>query len=204
MLMEINTTPPPKRLIGQLVSMLRDGGVIVYPTDTTYAFGCDMHNKRGVEKILAIKRMPKDKLLSLICPDLKVVSQYGFLTNQGYKVMKHCLPGPYTFILKATQLVPRVMVTKRKTIGVRIPDNVVCQALVEQLGNPMVTASVRIADEDIMSEPYEIESRLGHLLEAVVDSGIILPHPSTIVDMSEDPPVVLREGKGDVSFLAEP
>jgi tRNA threonylcarbamoyl adenosine modification protein (Sua5/YciO/YrdC/YwlC family) len=203
--MELNTSNPQKRQIGQIIEMMKDGGVIVYPTDTTYAFGCDMNNKRGVEKILAIKKTPKDKLLSLICNDLKSVSQYGFLSNQGYKIMKHCLPGPYTFILKATQIVPRVMMTKRKTIGVRIPDNAIALAIVEALGSPMVTASVRIAkEEEIMSEPYEIESRLGHLLDCVIDAGIILPYPSTIIDMSEDPPEVLREGKGDTLFLSEP
>lgn len=203
MLVELNTTHPQQRQIKQICESVKKGGIIVYPTDTTYAFGCDLHNKRAVDKILAIKKMPKNKLLSLICPDLKVISQYGYLNNQAYKMMKRCLPGAYTFILKATQLVPRVMMTKRKTIGVRMPDDRIAQAIVEYLGHPIITASVRLKDEEIMSEPYEIEDRLGHLMEYVIDSGIILPYPSSIIDLSVEPPSIIREGKGDISFITE-
>ena len=203
MIIAVNTEHPQTRHINRVVEILKKGGVIVYPTDTTYAFGCDLFNKKGVDKILAIKRMPKNKLLSLICPDLKVVSQYGYVTNQSYKMMKRCLPGPYTFILQATQLVPRVMVTKRKTIGIRIPDDRIAQAIVEALGHPLVTASVRLKSEEIMGEPYEIEERLGHLLDIVIDAGIILPSPSSVVDLNEEPPAILREGKGDLSFITK-
>ncbi len=203
MLLEINPEYPQGRRIKQVVDTIKKGGIVVYPTDTTYGFGCDIHNKRAVEKILAIKRMPKNKLLSLICPDLKAVSQYGFLSNQSYKLLKRCLPGPYTFILKATQLVPRIMMTNRKTIGVRIPENKVALAILQEIEHPVITASVRRAEEEIMSEPYEIEARLGHLVDIVVDSGIILPNPSSIIDLNQDPPVVIREGKGDISFITE-
>ncbi len=201
MLLEVNTQNPEKRKIKQQAELLRDGGIVIYPTDTTYAFGCDMYNKHGVEKILAIKRMPRNKLLSLVCGDLKEASQYGFLENSSYKIMKRCLPGPYTFILKATKLVPRIMVTKRKTIGIRIPDNRIALDLVEELGHPIITASVRLEGEEIMGEPWDMHERLGHLVDSVLDAGIILPYESSVVDLSGDSPEVIREGKGDLDFI---
>ncbi len=203
MLLPISTEHPQPRKIRQVVDVIKRGGIIVYPTDTTYGFGCDLFNKRAMEKILAIKRMPKDKLLSLICSDLQTFSQYGHVTNQSYKLMKRCLPGPYTFILKATQLVPRIMMTKQKTIGVRMPENPVATAIVEELGHPIITTSVGLPDEEIMSESWEIEDRLGHLVDLVIDAGIILPFPSSIIDLSVEPPVILREGKGDISFITQ-
>lgn len=202
-LLAMNTQNPPIRNVKRAVEELKSGGIIVYPTDTTYAFGCDLFDKHAVEKILSIKRMPKDKLLSLICPDLKTVSQYGFVSNQSYKLMKRCLPGPYTFVLKATQLVPRIMMTRQKTIGVRMPQDNIALAIVTELGHPIITASVALPGEEAMSEPYEINARLGHVVEVVIDAGIILPNPSTIVDLSVEPPVIIREGKGDVSFITE-
>ena len=203
MILQINTENPQVRHIKNAVDLIRKGEVIVYPTDTTYGFGCDLFNKRGVEKILSIKRNPKNKLLSLICPNLKDIAQYGYVTNHSYKIMKRCLPGPFTFILKATQLVPRIMMTRQKTIGVRIPDNRIAIAIVEELGHPIITASVRVDEEEIMSEPYEIEKRLGHHLGLVIDAGIILPFPSSVVDLGVEPPVILREGRGDLSFITE-
>lgn len=203
MLLPMNTQNPQIRNIRKVVEVMKAGGIVVYPTDTTYAFGCDLFNKHAVEKILGIKKMPKDKLLSLICADLKTVSQYGYVTNSSYKLMKHCLPGPYTFVLKATQLVPRIMMTKQKTIGVRMPQCAIALAIVEELGHPLITASVALPGEEIMSEPYEINERLGHLVEIVIDAGIILPDPSSIIDLSVEPPLILREGKGDVSFITQ-
>jgi len=203
MLVELNQTNPQPREINRIVQSLERGGIIVYPTDTTYAIGCDIENRKAAQKIKAIKQIPKEKLLSLICPDLQTVSQYGYLGNQAYKLMKHCLPGAYTFILKATKLVPKVMMTKRKTIGVRIPDNVIAQSIVEALGRPMVTASVRISGEEIMSDPEEIFNSLGHQLDYVIDAGMLYPDPSSVIDLCEEPPVIIREGKGDISFIAE-
>lgn len=202
-LLAMNTQNPPARNVKRAVEALKSGGIIVYPTDTTYALGCDLFDKRAVEKILSIKRMPKDKLLSLICPDLKTVSQYGFVSNQSYKLMKRCLPGPYTFVLKATQLVPRIMMTRQKTIGVRMPQDNIALAIVTELGHPIITASAALPGEEAMSEPYEINARVGHVVEVVIDAGIILPNPSTIVDLSVEPPVIIREGKGDISFITE-
>lgn len=203
MLVELNATHPQPRQISNIVNALERGGVIVYPTDTTYALGCDIENGKAAQLIKNIKQMPKEKLLSLVCPDLKAVSQYGYVSNQSFKLMKHCLPGAYTFILTATKLVPKKMMTKRKTIGVRIPDNVIAQTIVESLGRPMVTASVRISGEEIMSDPEDIQDRLGHQLDFVVDSGMVFPEPSSVIDLSVEPPVIIREGKGDISFIAE-
>ena len=203
MLVELNTSNPQPRQINRIVQTLERGGIIVYPTDTTYALGCDIENRKAAQQIKAIKQMPKGKLLSLVCPDLKAVSQYGYVGNQAYKLLKHCLPGPYTFILKATKLVPKVMMTKRKTIGVRITSNIIAQTIVENLGRPMVTASVRISGEEIMSDPELIYDRLGHQLDFVIDAGMLFPEPSSVIDLSEEPPIIVRKGKGDISFIAE-
>ncbi len=204
MILNIHPENPQKRHIKRVAEIIKDGGIVVYPTDTTYGFGFDLFSKKALEKVLALKKLPHDKLLSLACADLKHVSQYGYVTNTSYKVMKHCLPGPYTFILKATKLVPRLMMTKRKTIGIRVPDNNIALDIINEVDHPIITTSVKLPDEEVMTEPYEIERRLGHLVDAVIDAGIILPDFSTIVDLSGDETTILREGKGAIDFFENP
>jgi len=203
MILKVHEINPQKRHVQRIAEIIKDGGLIVYPTDTTYSFGLDIFSKKAIETVMAIKKLPGDKLLSLACSDLRHVSQYAHLTNTGYTVMKRALPGPYTFVLQATKLVPRLMMTKRKTIGIRVPDNIIARAIIEEVGHPIITTSVKLPDEEVMTEPYEIEERLGHIVEAVVDAGIIIPNFSTIVDLSTDVPQILREGKGEVNFLDE-
>ncbi len=204
MLLEINDQHPEPRKIGQAVSHLQRGGIIVYPTDSSYAFGCDPNRRKAVETLLRIRQMPKNKRMSLICSDLSQVSQYGYMTNNTHKLLKRCLPGPYTFVLTATKLVPRIMLTKQKTIGIRIPDTPIALALVEAMGHPIITSTVKNNDTDQeMMDPEEIEKVFGHAIQLTIDAGLIFPEPSSIVDLSDEVPEVLREGKGDVSFFLD-
>ncbi len=197
MILELNSENPQPRLIKQIAEVMKSGGLAVYPTDTTYGLGCDINNKAAIERILAIKRMPRNKLLSIICCDLRDVSQYAYVSNNAYKIIKRLAPGPYTFVLQATKLVPKIMLTRQKTIGARLPSNNIALAIAKELGRPIISTSVRLPNNDvILTEPYEIQERLGHLVEIVVDSGIILPFPSTVVDLTRDVPEILREGKG--------
>ncbi len=197
MILELNSENPQPRLIKQIAEVMKSGGLAVYPTDTTYGLGCDINNKAAIERIHAIKRMPRNKLLSIICCDLRDVSQYAYVSNNAYKIIKRLAPGPYTFVLQATKLVPKIMLTRQKTIGARLPSNNIALAIAKELGRPIISTSVRLPNNDvILTEPYEIQERLGHLVEIVVDSGIILPFPSTVVDLTRDVPEILREGKG--------
>ena len=199
---EINSDNPQERLIIKVVAKLRNGGIIAYPTDTVYGIGCDIFNKKAIDKIRLLKGKAHKTLLSFICPDLKDISKYAHVSNRSYKVMRHLLPGPYTFILKATRLVPRLMVSKRQTVGIRVPDNNICQALLKELGNPVVSTSASFGEFDVFTDAQEIDIRLGHLLSVVIDAGFISGAPSSVVDLTKDDEfVVLRKGKGDVSLF---
>jgi tRNA threonylcarbamoyl adenosine modification protein (Sua5/YciO/YrdC/YwlC family) len=199
MIISINPQNPQKRLIKRVVEVLEKGGLIGYPTDTIYGLGCDLFKPEALIKIQRIKKMDKKKPLSFICADLKEISRYAFVSDYAYKVMRRLLPGPYTFILKATKLVPKIVMTKQKTVGIRIPDNKICLALVKELGHPIISTSIYKPDESLYNDPHEIEERFGKELDLVIDGGVIVAEHSTIVDLSEDLPKVIRKGKGDVS-----
>lgn len=201
MLLRINPQNPQSRLIAKAVEILNKGGVIAYPTDTVYGFGCSLFNKKGIEKIYLIKRSEKSRPFSFICADLKDISLYAKVSNPAYKTMRRLLPGPYTFILEGTRLVPKIMLTKRSTAGIRVPDNPICLAMVKALGHPIITTSARLPGGEIFYDPAEIEQKAGKLLDAVVDGGIRVSEPSSVIDLSEEPPRILRAGKGDVSFF---
>jgi tRNA threonylcarbamoyl adenosine modification protein (Sua5/YciO/YrdC/YwlC family) len=202
MLLSINPRNPEKRKIRQVVENLRNGGVIGYPTDTVYGIGCSIAHKGAIERVYAIKGKERNKLLSIICSDLKDISQYAQVSNYAYKTMKKLLPGSYTFILQATRLVPKIMLTKRKTVGIRIPDHPICLALVAELGNPIITTSVAKPDEELYSDPEEIHDRLKGRLDLVIDGGTLVAEHSTIVDLTGDAPEVIRRGKGEVDYFA--
>lgn len=199
-LYQINSDNPQQRLIEKVAEVLRQDGVIAYPTDTVYGIGCDIFCKRAIEKIFFIKGKSHKSPLSFICPDLKDISKYAYVSNRAYKVMRHLLPGPYTFVLKATPLVPKLMVTKIKTVGIRIPDNNICIALLRQLGHPIVSTSASYGEFDIFIDPEEIDIRLGHQLEIIIDGGVLGTMASSVIDLTNDDNFrVLRAGKGDVS-----
>ena len=202
MLLEINPYNPQQRLISQVVDVLKKGGVICYPTDTMYGIGCDIFNQKAVKRVYQIKNRLKHKPFSFMCSDLKNISEYSHVGNTAYRLMRKCLPGPYTFVLSGTKLVPKIMLTRQKTVGIRVPDNPVCQDLIKGLGNPILTTSA-ILDKDApaLSEAYEFDELLGNMVDVVIDGGMVYPDPSTIVDFSCDEPEILRHGKGDISLF---
>ena len=201
MIMTINPKNPQIRLIRKVVDVLKEGGVIGYPTDTIYGVGCDLFNPEAVRKIHRIKKIEGNKPLSFICSDLKDISRYAYVSNYAYKMMKRLLPGAYTFILNATKLVPKIAMTRQKTVGIRIPDNKICLALVKEVGHPIISTSVYKLDESLYNDPSEIEERFGKQLDLVIDGGGIVAEHSSMIDLTDDSPMVNRRGKGDVSFF---
>jgi len=201
MIIAVNSKNPQPRLIRRVVEVLEGGGVIGYPTDTIYGVGCDLFNPEAIRKIHRMKKLEGKKPLSFICSDLKDISQYAYVSNYAYKMMKRLLPGAYTFVLKATKLVPKIAMTKQNTVGIRIPDNKICLALVKELGHPIISTSVYKPDEGLYNDPAEIEERFGKQLDLVIDGGVIVPEHSSIVDLTDDSPKVIRTGKGDVNLF---
>jgi tRNA threonylcarbamoyl adenosine modification protein (Sua5/YciO/YrdC/YwlC family) len=200
MRLEINPDNPQPRLISKVVEILEKGGVIAYPTDTTYGIGCSIMNKRGIERIYSIKQREKKKPFSFICSDLSDIARYAKVSNFQYKVMKRLLPGAYTFVLNSTTIVPGLLVTKQKTVGIRIPDNRICLAIVQALGHPIITTSANLSGEEPIGDPLIVDQELGKQLDLVVDGGILSAAVSSVVSLIDDIPVVLRKGGGDVSW----
>lgn len=202
MLIKIEPENPQPQFIQWVADILHKGGVIAYPTDTVYGIGCDIFNKEGLERIYEMKRLPRSKPLSFICENLKELSQYAQVSNSGYKTMKRLFPGAYTFILRASREVPRMVLSHQRTVGIRIPDNKICLALVRELGHPIISTSASVEPDETLSDPVEIDKKFGPLLNLVVDGGILVSNPSTVIDFTEEEsPQVVREGKGDISFL---
>jgi len=193
MIISINPENPQKRLINRVVQVLERGGLIAYPTDTFYGIGCDLFNKKGIQLIHKLKSRPLKKPFSIVCDSLKEISRYAQVSNYAYKTMKRCLPGPYTFVLEGTKLVPKIMLTKRKTMGIRVPDNKICLEIVGTLGRPIISTSAGYDD------PLAIQEAYAPYLDLVIDGGMMYPSPSTVVSLIDDVPEVIRVGKGDVS-----
>jgi tRNA threonylcarbamoyl adenosine modification protein (Sua5/YciO/YrdC/YwlC family) len=194
--LSINPNNPQQRLINRVSEILKGGGLIAYPTDTFYGIGCDLYNKKAIQLIYRLKNRPFKKPFSFVCDSLKEISRYALVSNYAYKTMKRLLPGPYTFILEGTRLVPKIMLTKRKTVGIRVPDNKICLGIVKTLGRPIISTSAGYDD------PQSIVEAFTPYLDVVIDGGILYPNPSSVVSLIDDMPVVIREGKGDInSFL---
>jgi len=192
---------PELKKILQIVECLKDGGIIIYPTDTVYGLGCDIHNLRAVEKICQIKNInPKHHNLSFICYDLSHISEYANITTNTFKVMKKALPGPFTFILTSSSKVPKLLNSNRKKVGIRIPDHNIPRTIVKELGNPILTTSVKDDDEVIeySTNPELILEKYKNKVDIVIDGGYGNQTPSTIVDFSVEPFEVIREGLGDI------
>ena len=202
-MLSIHPDNPQARLINKATEILADGGLIAYPTDTVYGIGCNIFSKRSIEKIYRLKGKSFNSPLSFICPDLKYISKYAFVSTPAYKVMRQLLPGPYTFVLKGTRIVPKLMLTKRRTVGIRVPDNKICIDLMHDLGHPIVSTSASSMDMDneIINDPEDIDIRMGHMLDLIIDGGILKNTVSSVVDLTEEDFRVLRAGKGDVSIF---
>ncbi len=199
MLLKINPHTPPQRLIDRVVKILDQGGVIAYPTDTYYGVGCDIMNKKAISRIYQIRQRKKTKPFSFVCSDLKNISHYAKVSNYAYKTMRRLLPGPYTFILEGSRQVPKMMLTKRKTTGIRVPDHAICVKLVKGLGRPILSTSAKSLDNTDFFDPSLIHDYFGKRIDVVIDGGIVPGQPSSVISLIDDEPKVIREGLGDVS-----
>jgi tRNA threonylcarbamoyl adenosine modification protein (Sua5/YciO/YrdC/YwlC family) len=199
-ILAINPINPQPRLIAQAVEIMQHGGVICYPTDTMYGIGCDIFNQKAVKRVYQIKHRPKDKPFSFMCASLTNISQYGHVGNTAYRLMRKNLPGPYTFVLSGTKMVPKIMLTKQKTVGIRVPDHPVCLAIIETLGNPVLNTSAMLEeDEQPVRTALDVDRFFGKQVDLIIDSGEIVPAPSSVISLLSEEPEVLRQGKGDVS-----
>jgi tRNA threonylcarbamoyl adenosine modification protein (Sua5/YciO/YrdC/YwlC family) len=201
MIIKINPINPQERLISKVVDCLKRGGIIAYPTDTYYGVGCDILNKKAIEKIYGLKQRNRNKPFSFICSSLKNISQYAKVTNYAYKTMKRLLPGPYTFILEGSRIVPKIMLTKRKTAGIRVPDNQICISLVEALGNSIISTSATKPDGTLFHDPSLIHDYFDKRIDIVIDGGPVAGKPSSVIKMIDDEPEIIRKGQGDVSIF---
>lgn len=199
---ELHPVTPQLRYINKAVDVLRDGGVIIYPTDTVYGLGCDIYNKDALERIYMIKNEALTKLFSFIIPDFKDIATYAKVSDYAYKTMKKLTPGPYTFVLPAAKEVPKKLWTKRKTVGIRIPNHNIALTLASELGHPIVSTSVTNRKGDVLFDPEEIKLLFNTQVDLMLASGALEGVPSTIVDLSEDEPEIIREGAGDISIFS--
>jgi tRNA threonylcarbamoyl adenosine modification protein (Sua5/YciO/YrdC/YwlC family) len=197
MIFVINEQNPQKRLIDKASETLKDGGVIIYPTDTVYAYGCDINDKRAMEKIYWLKKIERNKPLSFVFHDISSMSEYvKSIPDKAFKFMKNNLPGPYTLILKASKLVPKIAITNQKTIGVRIPDCIIALDLTRTLGRPIMSISINTTAGDYIVEPKDLEIIYRNEVDLVIDAGQKRSEPSTVIDFTSDNPVIVRQGKG--------
>ncbi len=198
---DVHPDNPQPRILRQVVDLVRDGGLIAYPTDSCFAFGCRLGNRDGLDRIREIRRLDDRHHFTLVCRDFAQLGQFVHVSNAVFRLVKSCTPGSYTFILPAAREVPRRMLHPRKrTVGVRVPAHTVAQALLAELGEPLVSSTLALPGEDEpLTQGWEIKERLDHLLDAVVDAGDCGKEPTTVVDLSQDEPEILRQGAGDTS-----
>ena len=202
MALSINPTEPEPWLVARVAQTLARGGVAVLPTDTVYAIACTLEDSEGIERLYRVKRITPSKRLSLLVPDIATAARYTRgIPNTVFRAMRRVLPGPYTFIFRASSEVPRIMLHKRRTVGVRIPDCPITLAILDALGRPLLTTSVRNDRNEWIHDPVQIEDDLGGQVDLVVDGGVLADEPSTVVDLSESSPVLIRRGKGNVELL---
>lgn len=201
---QIHPDNPQVRLVRGAVEILRDGGLIIYPTDSSYALGCCMGNKEAQERIRTIRRVDDRHDFTLVCRDLTDISTYAKVDNVAYRLLKGLTPGPYTFLLLATREVPRRLQNpKRKTIGLRVPDNVITQALLAELGEPLMSSTLQLPGEEMpLTDPHEMRDLLGHAVDLIIDGGHCGFDASTVVDLTGPVPEVVRVGKGDIALFA--
>lgn len=200
---QIHPDNPQARLVRQAADIIRQGGVVVYPTDSAYALGCHIGDKSALDRIRRIRKLDDKHNFTLVCRDLSEIATYAKVNNTVYRLLRHATPGPYTFILKATSEVPRrMMQVKRKTIGLRVPENAIAQALLADLGEPLMSVSLIMPGEDLpLIDPYEIRDLLQHEVDLVIDGGWCGMEATTVVDLVDETPVILRAGKGDVEMF---
>jgi len=204
MRIEIHGNTLNSRIVDKAVEILRAGGLIIYPTDTVYGIGCDITHKATIERIYRVKGMEKQKPLSFVCSDIKDISKYAKISTANYRDLRRYLPGPYTFILPGTREVPKALLSKQKTVGIRIPDHALTLAIVQALGNPIISTSVNISEQSFASDPQEFSEYYEGQVDLILDSGPTWAELSSVIDMTnDDQPEVLRKGQGDVSWCLD-
>ena len=203
-LIEIHPKDPQPRRVAKIVEAIRAGGLIAYPTDSSYALGCHIGDKRAIDRIHRIRRTDKNHNFTLVCSDLSEISTYARVDNWAYRMLKSMTPGPYTFILPATREVPkRLQHPKRRTIGLRVPDHPLVRAVLQELGEPIMSSTLTLPGDDMpMTDPLEIEERIGNQIEVIVHSGPVGIEPTSVVDLSEGRVTILRVGRGDVTAIS--
>lgn len=199
---DLHPVTPQLRYINKAVEILKEGGIIIYPTDTVYGLGCDIFNKDALERLFSIKHDSSAKLFSFVCSDLKDIAKYAKVSDYAYRTMKKLLPGPYTFILPAAKEVPKKLWSKRKTVGIRVPDNQVALTLVKELGNPIISTSVSTRMGDILSDPNEIKNIFNSQVDLMLAVESVPGVPSTVIDLSKEEPEVIREGAGSIAIFS--
>jgi tRNA threonylcarbamoyl adenosine modification protein (Sua5/YciO/YrdC/YwlC family) len=200
-LIEIHPVNPQPRRVAEIVEIIRNGGLIAYPTDSSYAFGCHIGDKRAIDRIHRIRRTDKTHNFTLICRDLSEISSYARVDNWAYRLIKSMTPGPYTFILQATREVPkRLQNPKRRTIGLRVPDHPLVHAILDGLGEPIMSSTLTLPGDNMpLTDPLDIEARIGHQIDLIVDAGPTGIEPTSVIDLTSGVAEVLRQGRGDVS-----
>jgi tRNA threonylcarbamoyl adenosine modification protein (Sua5/YciO/YrdC/YwlC family) len=197
----IDPVHPQPRLVERAVAVLAGGGLLALPTDTYYGLGCDLFDKRAIERIYQLKQLPRSHELSFLCADLAEISRYAIVENAAYRVLRRKTPGPYTFILPATRLVPDLLLRRQKTVGIRVPESPIALEIVRKLSHPLISTSAATPDGEVLIDPRDIKERLGHGLDLILDGGYKPNEPSTVIDLTGPEPVVVRQGKGDAADL---
>ncbi len=201
MLLKINPQNPQERQILKIVEIIKKGGIVAYPTDTFYGIGCDIMNKKAIEKIYSLKQRKKTKPFSFICPDLKNISQYAKVSNFAYRNMKRLLPGPYTFVLSGSKMVPKIMLTKRRTAGIRVPNNKIALEIAARLDHPIISTSATDPQGKVFKDPSFLHDYFKKNIEVVIDGGPVPDNPSSVVSLIDDIPQIIRYGAGDVEIF---
>jgi tRNA threonylcarbamoyl adenosine modification protein (Sua5/YciO/YrdC/YwlC family) len=193
---------PNPRKIQKAAEVLEEGGVIAYPTDTVYGIGCDLLNRKAIDRIYRIKGLDRGHRMSFICQDLSNIAEYAYVTDFAYRWMKRLLPGPYTVVLQASRQVPKILLEKRREVGIRVPDNETCIELARTLGHPIIsTSATDPVTGEILIDPDVVKERLGGQLDLVLDGGLLTVEPSTVVSLIDDEITIIRQGKGPVDLL---
>jgi tRNA threonylcarbamoyl adenosine modification protein (Sua5/YciO/YrdC/YwlC family) len=201
MLLKVNPHNPQERQIDKVVDIIKKGGIVAYPTDTFYGIGCDIMNKKAIQKIYALKQREKTKPFSFICPDLKNISKYAKVSNVAYRNMKRLLPGPYTFVLSGSKMVPKIMLTKRRTAGIRVPDNKIALSIANKLDYPIISTSATNPEGKVFEDPSLLHDYFTKIIDVVIDGGAVPGSPSSVVSLIDDIPQIIRYGAGDVEIF---